>query len=229
MRIRLLHEWDLSVADARSIQNRFSSKIVLKNQFSQIGLIAGADIAIDVENNEGIAGVIVYTFPDLQVIEKKYAQRKVTYPYVPGLLSFRESPLLLDVMKKVEQEPDLIVFDGQGIAHPRSFGIASHMGLLLNKPTIGCAKSLLFGKYKEPGKEAGSVSKLCSGNKIIGAVVRSRESVKPIFISPGHKIDLKTAIQIMLKCCDGYRIPKPTREADHFVNAIKRGKLVNGK
>lgn len=226
MKFKQLHEWDLSVEEAKSVQRLLANQISLKNQFSKIRFIAGADISIDTNTGEGIAGIIVYTFPELETVEKKHARKKITYPYIPGLLSFRESPILLEAVKKIETEPDLFIFDGQGIAHPRTLGIATHMGLLLDKPTIGCAKSRLFGKYEEPNRKAGSISPLMNGNREIGAVVRTRENVKPVFVSPGHKIDLESSVRIILQCCDGLRIPKPTREADHFVNLIKRGQLV---
>jgi deoxyribonuclease V len=146
-------------------------------------------------------------------------------PYIPGLLAFREAPILARAFEKLNCEPDVVLFDGHGFAHPRRMGIASHMGLLLDKPSIGCAKSRLVGTHQEPGNTPGEWSPLMDGEQQIGAVLRTRGNVKPIFVSCGHKMDLKTALMIVLQCCDGYRIPKPTREADHFVENVKRQHL----
>jgi len=222
MKLRNLHKWEVPIEEAKSIQRELAGKIYLQNQFSEIGLIAGTDMSIDEETMEGIAGVVIFTFPGLEIVERKYARRKITYPYIPGLLSFREAPILLSAFEKIEHEPDLVIFDGQGIAHPRRLGIASHMGIILDKPAIGCAKSLLCGEYIEPAKKMGSISSLFDGDKTIGVTLRSRDNVHPIFISPGHKIDLDTSLKIILACCDGYRIPKPTRIADHYVEEVKR-------
>ena len=222
MRYNDLHPWDVSAAEARRIQNELRKRVVLQNDFSRVNLIAGADLSIQKASNEGFAGVIVYTFPDLNEVERQHAHCKLSFPYIPGLLAFREAPVLLEAFAKVEREPDVIIFDGQGIAHPRGLGIATHMGLVLDKPTIGCAKSRLTGTFEEPGPEVGDYSPLVFGEKTIGAVLRTRRNVKPIFVSQGHKIDLQTCIDVLLKCNDGYRIPKPTRDADHFVGQIKR-------
>lgn len=182
--------------------------------------MAGADMAIDGEL--GYAGIIIYRFPDMVEIERQYAVLKIEFPYVPGLLAFREAPILLKAFEKVRTDPDIIMFDGQGIAHPRGLGIASHMGLFLGRPTIGCAKSRLVGEYREPGHNAGDWSPLELDKRVVGAVLRTRKNVKPVFISPGHLIDLPSSIEIALACLDRTRIPKPTREADHFVDELKR-------
>jgi deoxyribonuclease V len=150
---------------------------------------------------------------------------KLTFPYLPGLLAFREAPVLLAALALLATEPDLLLFDGQGIAHGRRMGIATHMGILLNKPTIGCAKSRLVGTFEEPGTDRGSYKPLVHAGETVGAVVRTRRGVKPIFVSPGTGISLRTAIQIVVQCLDGYRIPKPTREADHYVGIMKRKRI----
>lgn len=222
MRIRKLHSWDVTPKEARAIQKRLTDRVIKKDCFKEIRVIAGADIAVDKANNVGIAGVIVYSFPDLKEIERKNTRLKLHFPYVPGLLSFREAPLLLEVFKKLENFPDLIFFDGQGVAHPRRFGIASHMGLMLDLPSIGCAKSRLIGTFDEPPNRKSSYSWLKDKDEIIGAVVRTREDVRPMFISVGHKISLETAVDIVLKCSLKYRVPVPTREADLYVEEIKR-------
>ena len=147
---------------------------------------------------------------------------KAKFPYIPGLLSFREAPILLRAFRKLKNNPDVILFDGQGIAHPRSFGLASHMGLILDKPSIGCAKSRLVGEYGSVENTAGAYSKLIYGNKIVGVVLRTKNNTKPIFVSPGHKTNLTFAIRIALKTCCGYRIPEPTRQAHLLVNKLRR-------
>jgi deoxyribonuclease V len=222
MRALNLHPWNVSTAEARCIQNELCHQVVLHNDFPHIDLIAGADLAIDTTSNEGYAGVIVYTFPDLEEVERRHAHCKLSFPYIPGLLAFREAPVLLKAFAKVQHEPDVVVFDGQGVAHPRGMGIATHMGLVLDKATIGCAKSRLIGSFEEPGPDVGDYWPLVFGEKTIGAVLRTRRNVKPIFVSQGHRIGLETCIDILLQCSDGYRIPRPTREADHFVGEIKR-------
>lgn len=222
MKTRNLHNWNLSPKEAIVLQKNLSEKIILKNKFKNIRLIAGADMAIDEHRNLGVAGIIIYSYPDLKEIERCFAKAEIKFPYVPGLLAFREAPILTKAFTKLRYIPDVVIFDGQGIAHPRGLGIASHMGLILGRPTIGCAKSRLVGEHKEPGKNPGDWTPLNYKNKVIGAVLRTRKNVKPVFISPGHLIDLKTSIKIVVSCLDGVRIPKPTREADKFVAQIKR-------
>lgn len=218
----LNHPWNLSPREAIRLQKELASQIIAKDDFEKIEVIAGADMALSENGKEAYAGVILYEFPSLKEIKRVWAQGPLTFPYVPGLLSFREGPILIKVFEKIDPLPDLILFDGQGLAHPRRLGIASHMGLLLDRPTIGCAKSLLCGEFKEPGKKRGSFSPLTEKGETVGAVLRTRDEVKPIFVSAGHRIGLKTAIQIVLQCRSGYRIPKPTREADRFVGEVKR-------
>lgn len=215
-----LHPWKVTPKEAVKIQVELRERVTFQDAFSEVKVIAGADVAFDKE--EGCGGVIVYTFPGLQEIERRGVRKKVDFPYIPGLLAFREAPVLLEAFAAIQTEPDLILFDGQGIAHFRRMGIATHMGILLNKPTIGCAKSRLMGSYEEPAVEAGSYSPLIDGGQTVGVVLRTRRQVQPIFISQGNKISLETCIDIVLKCVDGYRIPKPTREADRFVELIKK-------
>jgi deoxyribonuclease V len=171
-----------------------------------------------------VASLIVYRYPSLQEIERIHVQAAINYPYIPGLLSFREGPVLEKLFAKLGEAPDVILFDGQGIAHPRRLGIASHMGLLLGMPTIGCAKSRLCGVHDEPGNRVGDWAELKDEktSEVIGAVLRTREGVKPIFVSAGHMISLKNAIEVALGCLDRTRIPKPTREADKFVRQLTR-------
>jgi deoxyribonuclease V len=217
-----LHPWDVTPKAAVGIQNSLKSRIQLKDSFRKIRVIAGADVAFDKNSNQGYGGVIVYSFPELEEIERQGVTGPITFPYVPGLLAFREAPILLDAFSSLKTEPDIILFDGQGIAHFRRMGIATHLGIVLNKPTIGCAKSRLIGRYGEPGENVGSCSPLIHDQETVGMVLRTRKRVCPIFVSPGTKISLETCIEVVLQCVDGYRVPKPTREADRYVALLKK-------
>jgi deoxyribonuclease V len=155
-------------------------------------------------------------------VERRWVQHPLRFPYVPGLLSFRESPVLLAVFARLQTEPDLILIDGHGRAHPRLFGIACHIGLLLDKPVIGCAKSLLVGEYQEPGRARGETTPLVFKGERVGMVLRTRDNVKPIFVTQGHRVSLESAIELVSQCLDGYRIPKPTRQADHYVRGLRQ-------
>jgi len=216
----------VSIPEARKIQESLRPRLEFPATLPEIRFIAGCDMAIDKADNTGTAGVIVYRWPELEEVERRYASAKLTFPYVPGFLSFREAPVLLEAIAKLEHEPDLFFFDGQGIAHPRGLGIASHLGLILDKPSVGCAKSRLCGEHGDPpAKKGGCAHLVGKDGKRLGAVLRTRDRVHPVFVSPGHKIDIQNAVRIVLSCCDGYRIPKPTREADHFVEKAKRGNV----
>ncbi len=227
MKIGRLHGWDISPKEAVALQRRLAGKVRLVPLRRRPATVAGADIAIDKRSGEGIAAVIVYTYPGLEEIERRSARGGLAYPYIPGLLSFREAPLLLKAFSRLERAPDVVLFDGQGIAHPRGLGLASHMGLWLGLPTIGCAKSRLVGEHREPDQRRGSFTRLeyvAGGRRrCVGACLRTRDRVKPIYVSPGHLIDLESAIEIVMGCLDGTRIPKPTREADRLVGEISRG------
>ena len=217
-----LNPWDIKPKEAMKIQSDLRKRIELQDSFNEIRVIAGADVSFDKNKNEGYGGVIIYSFPELKEIERKGAIKEVTFPYIPGLLAFREAPVLLEAFASLRTEPDVVLFDGQGLAHFRRMGIATHMGILLNKPAIGCAKSRLIGTFEEPGEDVGCYSPLVDSGQTVGVVLRTKKQVLPIFVSQGNKISLKTCIKIVLKCVDGYRIPKPTREADHYVELIKR-------
>lgn len=214
-----LHSWKVNPREAIQLQKELKKKISLKKSFNKVKVVAGADVSY--YKNKMVAGVIVFEFPNLKAIEKQSFISPVNFPYIPGLLTFREGPSLLEAFKKIKITPDVILFDGQGIAHPRRMGIATHLGLFLNKPTIGCAKSRLSGKYTSIGEEKGDYALLKEGEEVLGAVLRTRKKVKPIFISPGNKIDLLTSIDIILKCIDKYKLPVPVREAHIFVNQIR--------
>ena len=225
MKYLKLHSWNVNYKEAVEIQKRLKKQIILKNSFKNLNgkLIAGADVSYDKEIDRFYAGVVVFELQTMQKIEEVTASGKVSFPYIPGLLSFRESPILLRAFSKVKKTPDIIILDAQGIAHPRGIGLASHIGLLLNKPSIGCAKTRLIGEYDNVGKEAGYYSQLTIKGKAVGVVLRTRKNVKPVFVSPGHKIDLATSIDLVLKSCRGYKLPEPTRQAHNLVTKVRKG------
>ena len=218
-----LHEWALTPREAVELQKSLRERVRLKPLTKKIKTIAGADISFNKFESTVYAGLVVLSLPGLEVVEEVGVVSETKFPYVPGLLSFRESPSVLEAWAKLRTEPDAVMFDGQGIAHPRRVGIASHVGLLINRPTLGCAKSVLVGKYEEPGPERGSWAELVDKGEVVGAAVRTKTKVQPIFVSPGHLIDLEGAIGLTLQCDGGYRQPEPTRRAHLLVNALRRG------
>jgi deoxyribonuclease V len=223
MKITPLHPWNLTPKEAIEIQKNLSARIVRENDLKTVRYVAGADMAVSKNPDMAYAGVVVLSFPELQIVETRQAVLKLTFPYIPGLLAFRESPALLKAFEKLRIEPDLVMIDGQGLAHPRGFGIACHIGLWLDKPTLGCAKSRLFGNHRPPPLKRGGWTPLTGNhNEVIGAVVRTKDKTNPVYVSIGHKIDLLSAIQYSLACAQGYRIPEPTRQADIFVGQLKR-------
>ena len=228
MKIESLHNWQVSTAQAMGIQQRLAAQVSKNNEIATPRFIAGVDISINKEQGVGTGAVVVLQYPELRLVETQVAQGKLDFPYIPGFLSFRESPLTLAACEKLTVAPDLIMADGQGIAHPRRLGLASHLGLFLNKPTIGCAKSLLCGSHEEPEDKPGSYAEIVDRGEIIGAALRTRPGTKPIYISIGHKVDLQAAIYWVLECCRGYRLPEPTRLA-HLAaggNLMKVGKPI---
>jgi deoxyribonuclease V len=228
MKLRLHTRWDLTPRAARRLQERLRQRVVLEDDFAPLRFVAGADLAFDPQTNIAFAGVIVYRFPQLEEVERRMARRKLRFPYVPGLLSFRESPVLLAAFARLRTEPDLILLDGHGLAHPRRFGIACHLGVLFDKPAIGCAKSLLVGEHEEPAGRAGSATPLLLDGERVGTVLRTRDNVQPIYVTPGHRIAVDSAVAVVKLCLDGFRIPKPTREADHYVRDLRRA-YVSGR
>lgn len=216
------NRWKITPREAIQLQARLRERVVLEDAFRQIRFVAGADMAFDPETEEAFAGVIVYRFPQLEEVERRMARRRLQFPYVPGLLSFREIPILMAAFARLKTEPDLLLIDGHGRAHPRLFGIACHVGVLFDKPAIGCAKSLLVGEAAEPGWKSGSTAPLNHHGETLGTVLRTRDNTRPIFVTQGHRVSLETAVKLVLKCIDGYRIPRPTREADHYVRDLRR-------
>lgn len=213
MKTKTLHNWKINVEQAKEIQRQLALKILRSGEVVSPKYIAGVDIASGKAGGTARAAVVVLSYPGLQLVELEVAQGKLELPYIPGLLSFRESPLILAALSKIKISPDIIMVDGQGIAHPRRLGIASHLGLLLDTPTIGCAKSRLCGSSIMPGDEPGSYEKITDNGEIIGATLRTKTGVKPLYISTGHKINLENAVYWIMKCCRGYRLPEPTRLA----------------
>ena len=211
MQYHALHSWDVTPEEARSLQNGFRTQVVRTDRFGRINTVAGVDIGL--KKDVARASVVVLSFPELQVIDSVVTESPVRFPYIPGLLSFREIPPLLTAFAQLQTEPDLVIVDGQGIAHPRRFGLASHLGLVLDKPTIGCAKSRLCGQYEEPESEQGSYTYLMDKGEVIGTVVRTRKNVRVVYISIGHRISLDSARTLTLACCRGYRLPETTRYA----------------
>ena len=227
MLIKYLHRWDVTYKEAVSIQQELKRELILHNKYSprKIKTIAGADISYSKQSDLFYAAVILFELPSMDIIEEKTITERAPFPYIPGLLSFREGPALLKIFESFRHTPDAVIFDGQGIAHPRGVGLASHMGLFLDIPTIGCAKKRLAGHHGEIGKDAGDYADLIMDDQIVGAVLRTKRNVKPVFISPGHKIGIKKAVEIVLSCCRGYKLPEPTRKAHLLVNQFRLKEL----
>lgn len=211
MRISAPHSWQVSTTEAKEIQRGLRKKISLQADFREVRTVAGVDVGM--KGEVARAAVVVLSYPALALLEQSVAQEPVAMPYIPGFLAFREAPAIIAACEKLAIEPDLFIFDGQGIAHPRGMGIASHVGVILDKPSIGCAKSRLWGKHHEPAAQAGSYVHLYDGEEVIGAVLRTRDNVSPVYVSIGHRVDLETAIEYVLGCCKRYRLPEPTRYA----------------
>jgi deoxyribonuclease V len=221
MKIKDLHNWNVDAKKAVQIQKVLAGQVLQCRFEKKIKMIAGIDCAISRDEKNIIACAVVLSAENFQIIEISYAVRPMTFPYVPGLLSFREAPGCLEAIEKLLTTPDCIIVDGQGIAHPRRLGLASHLGLFFDIPTIGCAKSRLIGDYTEPAGTKGSTSPLTSKGEIIGSVVRTRNNVKPVFVSVGNKCSLPDAIRIVLDCCRKYRLPEATRQAHQIVTKLK--------
>jgi deoxyribonuclease V len=215
--------WDVTPQEAIAIQQRLRAQVVTEKLAGPIHLVAGCDISYDEGSDVIYSGVVVLRLPDLAEVARSTAITRVKFPYVPGLLSFRESPAVLEAWSRLEKTPDALMIDGHGFAHPRRFGIACHLGLLLNLPTVGCAKSLLIGRFEEPAPRAGCYSPLVDREETIGAALRTEDDVSPVFVSIGHRVTLEDAIQLVMQCTKGYRIPEPTRQAHLLVNAMRRG------
>lgn len=218
MKIHQRHAWPLTVEEALPIQQELRKEVITSDQLESVQYVAGVDMGFEDSYSISRAAVAVLSFPDLELKEQAIAKRPTTFPYVPGFLSFREIPAVLDALEKLAIAPDLILCDGQGIAHPRRFGIACHLGVLIDVPTIGVAKSLLVGKHEELPLERGNWQPLIHRRETIGAVLRTRKGVKPVYVSSGHRISLTTAIDYVMRCTPKYRLPETTRWADKLAS-----------
>lgn len=209
--------WNLSPQAAIQQQAELAQRVRVTNDFGAVNLVAGVDVGLEEENTIARAAVVVLGFPSLDLIASSIARRRVAFPYVPGLLAYRELPVVFDALEKLERAPDLIIVDGQGRAHPRRFGIACHLGVALDLPTIGCAKSILVGRAATPENQIGAWTPLVDNGETIGAALRTKLNTKrvtnPVYVSIGHRVDLETAIDFVLRCCRGYRVPETTRYA----------------
>jgi deoxyribonuclease V len=221
MEIAELHPWDVPYTEAVRIQESLRDQVVVKGFEGQIHHIVGLDASYAKGSRMVWAGAVVLDFPSLVKKEEQWTQKEVSFPYIPGLLSFREIPVLIEVIRRITLEPDIIFCDGQGIAHPRGIGLAAHLGVLLRRPTIGCAKSKLVGEFDQVGEEKGDYTYLRYRKRIVGAVVRTRSRVRPIFVSPGYHTTIDDCIRLTLATCTRYRIPEPTRQANILVNSLR--------
>lgn len=224
MKVRQLHRWDIGIQDAKELQRSLASQVSTVDCLVSPRYVAGVDISAPNKDSVAKGAAVALSFPSMEVLEASVVEDEVRFPYVPGLLSFRESPLVLKALEGLSVEPDLILIDGQGMAHPRRFGIACHIGLLVDVPTIGCAKSRLCGTHTAPGNEVGDYSELYESGDVIGVALRTKVKTNPIYVSIGHKVDLDSARKWTLACGGGYRVPEPTR----YAHLAAGGKLVIG-
>ncbi|MFN2186468.1 MAG: deoxyribonuclease V [Anaerolineae bacterium] len=223
MNLSISHRWDLSPTEAKALQLELAERVITETTFdpSEVQTVAGVDVSI----RKGVAraAVVVLKLTDLKPVDCAVSEAPATFPYIPGLLTFREGPIVLRALERLTIWPDLLIFDGQGIAHPQRIGLAAHMGVILDHPSIGCAKSRLTGSHAEPGDEVGDWEPLTDDREVIGAVVRSRAGVKPLYVSIGHRVNLTTAIDLVLQCTRGYRLPETTRYAHRVAGGADLG------
>jgi len=229
MLVKQLHPWDLTFQEATSVQKDLKCRLTFPPLKKRVKLVAGADISYSKKDPRLFAVVVVMQIPGMEIVEVQSEVGLSPFPYVSGFLAFRELPILCPVFEKIKNTPDVVICDGQGIAHPRGMGLAAHLGLLLNIPTIGCAKSRLIGEYDPVPEERWSQSSLLYKEKIVGAVVRTRAKVKPVFISPGNHIDLESSVKVVKQCVTRYRLPEPTRQAHRLVNQIRSRSVSSGE
>ncbi|HKS39765.1 MAG TPA: deoxyribonuclease V [Blastocatellia bacterium] len=242
MEYKKLHDWNLTPTEAVELQKELRDQVRIEPLKREVNLVAGCDISFNKFSDIVYAGIVVLRLPELEVVDSATVIVRIRFPYIPGLLSFRETPALLEAWERLKTAPDVVMLDGQGLAHPRRFGIACHFGLIVGLPTLGCAKTVLRGKYDEPDEKAGSYSLMTDKGETVGAAVRTKDRVAPVYISVGNRIDLPGAIKLALRCVKGYqandgsenlfdiksvskskyRIPEPTRQAHLFVNELRR-------
>jgi len=218
---RPIHRWNVTPSQAIAIQRRLADRVIVEKPRHPIRFVAGLDAAFPSGGETCLAAVVLWDIKQKEVVEEYTASAPLRMPYIPGLLSFREAPALLAVLRKLKHDIDVLMCDGQGMAHQRRLGIACHMGIVTGLPSIGCAKSILVGKHKPLGTRRGSRAVLIDKGERVGTVLRTRDGVKPVYVSIGHRMDLQTAERIVLQCGMGYRLPEPTRRADHVVSLAR--------
>ena len=213
------HSWSVTPKQAVQLQKSLADQVITNGRLRKVNLVAGADLAFSPDKSQCIAGIVVWDIRADEVVEQHAVRRKTRFPYVPGLLSFREAPAILSALRKLKHEPDVFMFDGHGYAHPRRFGLACHVGIWIDKPSIGCAKSVLIGDGLQPDRAKGSMSHLTHKGERVGMMLRTRDSIKPVYVSVGHRMSLEDAASITLRCCMKYRLPQPIRLADKLVSS----------
>ncbi|MDZ7289770.1 MAG: deoxyribonuclease V [candidate division KSB1 bacterium] len=221
MQIQHLHSWEVGLEEARRLQESLRTRLIFA-PLQDFETVAATDVSFSLDDDRLFAAVVVMRLPDFRLIEVAHAERRSTFPYIPGYLSFREAPALLEAFEKLRTTPEVVLCDGQGIAHPRRLGIAGHLGLFLQIPTLGCAKSVLVGKFAALGNARGATAPMIFENEQVGVALRSRPNVKPVFVSPGHLIDLESSVKVVLRCLSKYRVPEPLRQAHILVNELRR-------
>lgn len=217
----MLHPWDVTPQQAVRIQNELCRMVIKENRFRDIKMVAGVDISI--KDRSARAAVMVFSYPELALLEHKLQEKEVSFDYIPGLLSFRESPVIVSAFEMLKNIPQLVIVDGQGIAHPRRLGIASHLGLILDLPTIGCAKTRLCGSHKDPPLRRGCYEPIYDKGEMIGVALCTKDGTNPVYVSIGHMVDLSTAIKFILECSRGYRLPEPIRLAHQLAEGTFHG------
>ena len=226
-------EWNFTPHAAMAEQAALAARVRIENDFGAVNFVAGVDVGFEAENTIARAAIAVLSFPELELVETAIARRPVMFPYIPGLLAYREVPVILEALEKLERAPDLLIVDGQGRAHPRRFGIACHLGVLLDMPSIGCAKSILVGRAEIPENRIGAWTPLIHQNEIVGAVLRTKldtkRAVNPVYVSIGHRVDLETALDFVLICCRGLRLPEPTRYAHNAASGGKESSVISNQ
>jgi deoxyribonuclease V len=220
--MKSLHSWNVNTEEAIQIQEILKGCLILKKTFSKVKTMGGGDVAYSKNGSRLFGAMVVLSLPNLEILDMATAEGKISFPYIPSLLSFREGPILIQTFQNLKIKPDVLLYDGQGIAHPRGMGLASHIGLWLNLPSIGCAKTPLLDEFITPGPLRGSYEWIRREGKKVGAVLRTKNKVNPIFVSPGHRIDLKTSLQLILESCREFRIPEPLRKAHQTSLLIRR-------
>ncbi len=217
-----LHSWNVSSEEAIQIQEAFRDQVILKKTFSKVRTVGGGDVAYSIDGKLLFAAIVILSFPGMEIIDTATADGITSFPYIPGLLSFREGPILIEASQRLRSKPDVMTYDGHGTAHSRRMGLASHMGLWLDLPSIGCAKTPLLEGFVSPGPSRGSFEWIRRKGRKVGAVLRTRENVKPLFVSPGHRIDFLTSNQLILEGCKGFRLPEPLRKAHQLAERAAR-------